>query len=93
MALFRQIGSLESKQAEIEYLNAKLENIDQHRQDLQRGQHEAHQAHEQHAHNLTVALETQTARVAELENNILIRYYFRGKRVAKRVIKKLIGRP
>ncbi len=93
IALFRQIGSLETKQAEIEYLSAKLKNIDQHRQDLQRGQHEAQKAHEQHAHNLTVALETQTARVAELENNILIRYYFRGKRVAKRIIKKLIGRP
>lgn len=93
MALFRQVSSLETKQAEIEYLSSKLENIDQHRQDLQRGQHEAQQAHEQHAHNLTVALEAQTARVAELENNILIRYYFRAKRVAKRVIKKLIGRP
>jgi len=92
IALFRQISALETKQAEIEYLSNKLQNIDQHRQDLQRGQHEAQQAHEEHARNLSIALEAQTARVTELENNILVRYYFGSKRVAKRIIKKLIGR-
>jgi len=91
-ALFRQIASLDSKQAEIEYLSAKLKNVDNHRQALQRGAYETQQNNEQHTHQLNLALQAQILRVKELENNVLIRYYFRAKRLSKRIIKRLIGR-
>ncbi len=86
IALFRQIGVLDTKQAEIEYLSSKLQNTDQHRQALQAGLHEAQLAHQEHSKNLTQALEAQTERVQQLESNIIIRSILRAKRIAFRLL-------
>jgi SAM-dependent methyltransferase len=89
VALFRQVGVLDTKQAEIEYLSSKLQNIDQHRQALQASMHEAQTAHQEHSENLTNALEAQYARVRQLEGNVIIRALFR----ARRVVSRMLGRP
>jgi len=85
-ALFRQVSVLDTKQAEIEYLSSKLQNIDQHRQALQAGLHEAQSAHQEHSKNLTQALEAQTERVRQLESNVIIRVILRIKRIAFRLL-------
>jgi hypothetical protein len=86
VALFRQVGVLDTKQAEIEYLSSKLENIDQHRQALQAGLHQAQTAHQEHSKNLTQALEAQAERIRQLEGNVFIRALFRAKRLASRLL-------
>ena len=98
-ALSGQTSSLESKRAEIASLKAKIDNIDQHRQGLQQSVHntqvalnKAQQAHQQHIHTLTIELQTQASRIHEFESVALARHYVRAKRIAKRIIKKLIGR-
>lgn len=85
VALFRQVGVLDTKQAEIEYLSAKLSNIDQHRQSLQLSIHESKKAHKEHTKNLMQALDAQAERVRQLEGNVIIRSIFRAKRVISRL--------
>ena len=89
VALGRQIGVLDSKQAEIEYLSSKLKNIDQHRQALQAGMHQAQQAHAEHHKNLSESLNAQTARNQRLENDPLIRTVLRAKRALSWLLRKL----
>jgi hypothetical protein len=86
IALFRQVGVLDTKQAEIEYLSAKLQNIDQHRQELKAVLHETQTAHQEHSKNLTLALEAQTERLRQLESNVIIRTILRIKRIAFRLL-------
>lgn len=88
VALFQQVGALGAKEAEVEYLSAKLKNIDEHRQALKASIHEAQQAHEAHADNLAQALEAQTQRMQQLESSIIIRMIFRARRIASRLLAK-----
>jgi len=90
VALFRQVGVFHTKQAEIEYLSSRLENIDAHRQALQVSIHQAQKDHEEHAENLTNALNAQIERVRQIESNIVIRNIFRAKRVASRILSRFI---
>ncbi len=89
VALFQQVGALGAKEAEIEYLSAKLKNVDEHRQALKANIHEAQQAHEAHANNLAQALETQSQRMQQLESSVIIRTIFRLRRIASRMKAKL----
>ena len=105
-ALSKQTSSLGSVRAELKFLKSNLDDIDQHRQDLQQNIYnaqvtlrETRGANQKHVQNLTIELQaqatvvqTQAARIQEFESIILARYYVRAKRIVKRIAKKLIGR-
>ena len=105
-ALSKQTSSLGSVRAELKFLKSNLDDIDQHRQDLQQNIYnaqvtlrETREANQKHVQNLTIELQaqatvvqTQAARIQEFESIILARYYVRAKRIVKRIAKKLIGR-
>jgi SAM-dependent methyltransferase len=90
VALGKQIGVLDSKQAEIQYLSSKLANIDQHRQALQAGLHQAKIDHEEHNKNLNDALNLQIERNQQLERDPIIKTVLRCKRLLNRVAAKII---
>ncbi len=80
VALGRQLSVLDTKQAEIDFLSAKLENIDHHRQVLQASIHTANHAHEAHVNELNNTLQAQFSRIQQLENNLMFKVFHRIKR-------------
>lgn len=88
IALFQQIGVLDTKQAEIEYLSSKLDNVDQHRQALQAAMHQAQLAHQEHDNNLNQVLEAQAERLRQFEGNVAFKAILR----VKGVVSRLLGR-
>jgi len=92
-ALFQQVGILDTKQAQIETLSAKLEHTEQHRQALHLRVHEIQQAHEEHINNLRLSLETQVERFQQLRNNPIVRIILKAKRFFSKLISKVFSRP
>lgn len=92
VTMFRQVGVVDTKLAEIQYLSSKLSNVDQHRQALKASMHQAQLDHAEHAKNLTQALEIQTERMQQLESNPVIRTLLRAKRLTSRIVGKYLHR-
>jgi len=87
------MGILDTKQAQIETLSAKLEHTEQHRQALHLRVHEIQQAHEEHINNLRLSLETQVERFQQLRNNPIVRIILKAKRFFSKLISKVFSRP
>lgn len=92
VTMFRQVGVVDTKLAEIQTLSSKLANVDQHRQALKASMHQAQQDHAEHAKNLTQALEIQTERMRQLESNVVIRTILRARRLASRLVGRYLHR-
>ena len=84
-ALFQQVGILDTKQAEIQTLSAKLDHTEQHRQALHNRVHQIQQAHEEHIQSITSSLEEKTKRIHQLEGNLIVRIALKLKRIISNV--------